>query len=74
MRIIAEKNGSSQWWAWWADEPLNRVHSTSRFRAVEKLLKRSNHHAIAVENLSIDLKTSRGDHVEMVIKTLVWTE
>ena len=74
MRIIAEKNGFFQWWAWWADEPQYRIRSTSRFRAVEKLLKQSNHHAIAIENLSIDLKASRRDHFEMVIKTLVWGE
>lgn len=74
MRIIAERDVSSHWSAWWADEPHSCMRCTSRFGAVAKLLKRSNHQAIAVENLSIDLKASRSDHVEMVVKVNGWSE
>jgi hypothetical protein len=66
MRIIAEQYAFAQWSAWWEDEPGYCVCAPSRFGAVAKLLKRSNHQAIAVENLCIDMQASRSDHVEMV--------
>jgi len=68
MRIIAERSAFAHWSAWWADEPQYCTHSTSRFSAVAKLLKRSNLHAVAIENLSIDLVACRGGHVEMIVK------
>jgi hypothetical protein len=74
MRIIAEKDTFSVWVAWWADEPQFRTHCTSRFGAVDKLLRRSTFQAIAVENLSIDTGLLRGDRVEMLIKKQGWEE
>jgi hypothetical protein len=74
MRIIAEKNGGFRWFAWWADEPEYRTHCSTRFGAVDKLLKRSNIHTTAVENLTSDLKASRRLRVEMIVKVNGWAE
>lgn len=74
MRIIAERNGPNRWWAWWEDEPHYRTRCTSRFGAVDKLLKRANCQMLAVENLSIDVQASRDDHVEMLVKVNGWEE
>lgn len=74
MRIIVEQDAELYWSAWWADEPEYRTRSTSRFGAVAKLLKRSNHQAIALENLSIDWNESCEAHVEMVVTSHVWAE
>lgn len=67
MRIIAKKDSSSHWTAWWEDAPDQTVQSGSVLGAVARLLLTSpNRHVAASDLISDDLAYTAG-HVEMVV-------
>jgi hypothetical protein len=68
MRIIAEKDSSSRWAAWWEDSPGEFAKSASVLGAVARLILHSHRH-VATSDLVKDEEASIGGHVEMVVAT-----
>ncbi len=66
MRIIAEKDSSKRWAAWWQVEPREFAKSASALGAVARLLLHSERH-VAASDLVTDAMASGGKHVEMVV-------
>lgn len=66
MRIIAEKDSSKCWAAWWEDSPGEFSKPASVLGAVARLLLHSQWH-VAASDLVKDEEASQGGHVEMVV-------
>ncbi len=68
MRIIVEKDSSSNWSAWWADAPGEKAESGSVLGAVARLLLKSPERHVAASDLVTDPPASGSAHVEMVAR------
>ncbi len=66
IRIIAEKDSSKHWAAWWEDSPGEFAKSASALGAVARLLIHSQRH-VAASDLVKDELASQGGYVEMVV-------
>jgi hypothetical protein len=66
LRIIAERDSTMNWRAWWNDSPPNYEVSGDMFGAVAKLLS-SNSRGCSMEDLVEDQTASRPWHAEWTV-------
>lgn len=68
LRIIAHREASMNWRAWWDDLPHAYETSGSAMEAVAKLLGNSGRRGVSMDDLVVDQSLSRQWHVEMTVR------
>ena len=67
MQIVAEKDTSSRWVAWWEEQPGEFSRSASVLGAVAKLLLTSHGRHVAASDLISNAIACVDGHVEFVV-------
>lgn len=67
LRIIAHRESTMDWQAWWNDLPHAYQVSGSAMEAVPKLLENSSRRGVAMDDLAIEQSLSRQWHVEWTV-------